>query len=66
MTDYRLEIYNRWGDLVFATEDPEEGWLGSYAGGTHFAGNEVYSFVLTINTELDPPYRETGTVTVVR
>ena len=66
VTDYRLEIYNRWGDLVFATEDPEEGWLGSYAGGTHFAGNEVYSFVLTINTELDPPYRETGTVTVVR
>ena len=26
--EYRLEIYNTWGELIFATEDPETGWIG--------------------------------------
>ena len=27
---YRLEIYNRWGDLLFYSEDPSEPWIGNY------------------------------------
>lgn len=25
---YRLEVFNTWGELIFATEDPEIGWIG--------------------------------------
>ena len=64
--DYRLEIYNRWGDLVFATEDPEEGWMGSAAGGNYFVGNDVYNWVIVIDTELGQPYRMQGQVTIMR
>ena len=32
MEDYRLEIFNRWGELLFVTEDPEIGWDGYYRG----------------------------------
>ena len=64
--DYRLEVYNRWGDLVFLTEDPEQGWMGAYASGSHFAGNEVFNWVITIDTQLGLPRRWTGQVTVIR
>ena len=26
--EYTLEIYNRWGELVFETKDPDQGWDG--------------------------------------
>jgi gliding motility-associated-like protein len=28
VTDYYLQIYNRWGELVFVSENPAEGWNG--------------------------------------
>lgn len=32
LTQYALYIYNRWGQLVFYSEDPMEGWDGTYNG----------------------------------
>ena len=29
---YRMQIYNRWGELLFATEDTNLGWDGYYKG----------------------------------
>jgi len=31
-TDFTAEIFNRWGEIVYATTDPLAGWDGSYAG----------------------------------
>ena len=64
--DYRLEVYNRWGELVFATEDPEQGWMGGYSSGSHFAGNEVFNWVITIDTQLGLPRRMMGQVMAIR
>jgi len=30
---YEFEIYNRWGELVFRTDNLEEGWDGTFKGG---------------------------------
>ena len=38
--DYRLEVFNRWGELLFATEDVKVGWDGWYRG--HPAKQDVY------------------------
>jgi gliding motility-associated-like protein len=32
LTKFRMQIYNRWGVLVFETDDPEEGWNGYFQG----------------------------------
>ena len=29
---YQLQIYNRWGNLVFETDNAAEGWDGRYKG----------------------------------
>lgn len=30
--DYKLEVFDRWGELLFVTEDPRTGWDGYYRG----------------------------------
>lgn len=32
VTEYQLMIFNRWGELLFETRDPEAGWDGYYKG----------------------------------
>lgn len=32
VSDYRLYIFNRWGEVVFEASSPEEGWSGSSSG----------------------------------
>ena len=30
--EWEMKIYNRWGELVYATNDSEIGWDGTYGG----------------------------------
>jgi gliding motility-associated-like protein len=32
MFDYQLRIFNRWGELIFLSEDAHKGWDGKYKG----------------------------------
>ncbi len=32
LAKYSLQIYNRWGQLIFESEDPTEGWDGTHKG----------------------------------
>lgn len=31
-TEWEMKIYNRWGEVIFETHDPEIGWDGTYRG----------------------------------
>lgn len=44
VTRFELQIFDRWGALVFATADPEEHWVGEVMGGAHFAPDGVYHY----------------------
>ncbi|HEX5625769.1 MAG TPA: gliding motility-associated C-terminal domain-containing protein [Saprospiraceae bacterium] len=41
-TAYELEIFDRWGDLIFKTSDPETGWDGRFQGQAMLPGVYVY------------------------
>lgn len=52
---YQLEIFNTWGDIIFATDDPETGWFGQveddpastdYSG--YFTRSNVYHWRITV------------------
>lgn len=43
---YRLIIYNRWGEQVFYSEDPEEVWTGGRQGGDYYYPDGMYLYTL--------------------
>jgi hypothetical protein len=44
--DYRFNVYDRWGNLVFSSVDPFEKWTGSFQGGAHYINDGVYNWQL--------------------
>lgn len=64
---YNLKIFDRWGEFVFESNDPDVRWDGSFRGQTVNTG--VFVYCLTVGyVELDETQSEiiTGSITVVR
>jgi gliding motility-associated-like protein len=61
---YELRIYNRWGELVFITNNPLIGWDGTYEGKDQEM--DTYVYVITGNGEDNVPYYRQGNLTLVR
>lgn len=51
ISDFYMEIFDRWGRLVFQTTDPDFQWHGSFEGGAEYQGyyveNNIYNYRLT-------------------
>lgn len=43
LAKYRMLVFNRWGEKVYETEDPAEGWDGTYKGIPQDIGVYVYT-----------------------
>ncbi|OQP61362.1 hypothetical protein A3860_06535 [Niastella vici] len=58
------KIYNRWGKLVFATEDRHAGWDGNYNGQPQ--PMDVYAYTLDVEFFDGKKLRKTGDITLIR
>lgn len=66
ISEIHLEIYNRWGELVYQSNDPYAGWDGTDRSG-RVSPAGVYSFVLVCRArEGATDHVETGTITLLR
>jgi hypothetical protein len=63
-TAYTFQIYNRWGQLVFETSDPEAGWTGEYKG--ERAAQGVYIYQLSYRDVYSQFVVLRGTVTLLQ
>ncbi len=63
---FELNIFNRWGDLVFHSTDINEAWNGSYNGGDYFAPNGVYLYQVKVKGFNSDAIEKNGTVTLLR
>jgi len=61
---FEMYIYNRWGKLVFQTNDPNEKWDGKVDGVDAIDG--VYSYAVFIDEMYREPYNLAGTFTLYR
>jgi gliding motility-associated-like protein len=65
--DFHLEIYDRWGSLVFIADDPEAQWGGFVRGSEPQPGVYVWSLEWTGELFGQPKvFRGKGDVTVLR
>ncbi|MFZ4740433.1 MAG: gliding motility-associated C-terminal domain-containing protein [Bacteroidales bacterium] len=59
---YHFLIYNRWGQLVFETNDINQGWDGRFKGEYVQSGSYVY--YIFIDNGYEGSYEKVGTVTI--
>jgi hypothetical protein len=44
MNTYKCWVFNRWGDPVFYTEDPDQAWTGGNDNGEYFIQDGIYTW----------------------
>ena len=59
-----FNIYNEWGERIFASDKQEKGWDGIKDGAPQPIG--VYAYTLTATTADNITYNETGDITLLR
>jgi len=66
ITDFQMSIFTRWGQLVYFSEDIEEGWSGDVNGNGSVVQNGTYVYKVRVTDILGEEFWYTGHVTVVR
>lgn len=61
---FHMRIYDRWGELVFETEDPTKVWDGSFRGAPATPG--VYVVQVRVKALVGEAYDRMGHVTLIR
>jgi gliding motility-associated-like protein len=61
--DFTLEIFNKWGERIFVSNDPSYGWDGTYKGRMVQDDLYVYKIMCKINSKHFIKY---GSVTLIK
>jgi gliding motility-associated-like protein len=59
-----FEIYNRWGEIIFKTENIEEGWDGTFKG--ELQNNDVYAYKVIATSWLNTEVSKEGYIHLMR
>lgn len=64
---YEMRVFDRWGSLVFETRDTGLGWTGNVRGGSYYAEDGLYQWVISIRKQFGAEMsRFQGHVTLLR
>jgi gliding motility-associated-like protein len=61
---YRMEIYNKWGERLFETNEITEAWDGTYKGSV--VREDYYRYIMTFKDGSGQPYIEEGRLYMIR
>lgn len=64
---YSFRVYDRWGDVIFETNDPNDVWTGNIHGGDYYAQPDAYIYEITLQLRAgESPFRKVGTIILIR
>ena len=64
---FNMSIYDRWGQLLWVTDDIEAGWDGTFKGAIMEPGVYIYKYLSDFTiSERDFTIHKAGTITIVR
>lgn len=66
ITGYQIQIYDRWGQIIFQSSDPNEAWTGDVKGGDHYAQNGVYTYIAKVFDSLGFGHEFRGHISLIR
>ena len=64
VVEYELNIFNRWGELIFVSKDPKIGWDGYYRG--ELCKQDVYVWKVKVKFVNNETITKIGDVTLIR
>ncbi len=67
ITDYEMMVFDRWGQMVYTTDDPYKAWLGSYQNGGEVLKSDVYVYRILYGIQNTEARKEiVGYVTLIK
>lgn len=64
--EYTFQIFDRWGELIFETEDPTQGWNGAVNNGTDIVQTGVYVYKVKIKDTNSKYHNYIGNVNLIK
>jgi len=65
-TEYALYVYDRWGNLIFHSTDPKQGWNGRANNGTQLSQQDTYVWKVVLKDVLEKRHRYIGHVNLIK
>jgi gliding motility-associated-like protein len=63
---YSLQVFNRWGDLIFETTDLKQPWLGDVNAGDYYGVNDLYFWKMSYKGADIDVIEQEGSVILIR
>ena len=64
---FKAEVFNRWGEILYQSDDSEYAWTGNYQNGDQFVPDGIYFYRIVIrDTQHDVNHRYEGHITLLR
>ena len=59
-TDYKVSVFNKWGDVVFTTNSDTQGWDG------HLATDDIYAYLIEYKNARGEFIQLKGHITIIK
>ncbi|MEI7595565.1 MAG: PKD domain-containing protein [Bacteroidota bacterium] len=64
--NFQMSIFNRWGELVYKTNDIEKQWDGRYAGSDNICQEGVYNWIINVKEKDGVVHKYVGHLTLIK
>ena len=66
VSDYTMQIYNRWGELLFESDEPSKYWDGTYFKNDKHVPEGNYVYFINIIDDYGEQFSYTGNFIMVK
>ncbi len=63
---FEMIIVDRWGEVVFSSDDIETPWVGDHQSGTHYVPDGIYTYQIKVKGIDTDAYERVGQISVMR
>jgi gliding motility-associated-like protein len=66
LSSYEINVFNRWGERIWHSTDPNEVWMGEVLDGQYYTPDGLYTYQLRFNTDRQEAGEERGYIFMLR
>lgn len=66
ITQFSIDVFDRWGTIIYHSNDVNELWLGDVREGEYYAQNQTYTYHVTYRGQTTDTFDVVGHITIIR